>query len=561
MNRIFSYIVAITMVASFTSSTCNAQDTTIVPGVPSQQRSAAAGISGPSAPPDRTVHWIHGLGEHGIFPTVPHFLGSLGPISIGNPLDQYANRLKRNYWNVYGLSYGSERRMLSNVVEYSSYPGFSASMNKNVYYSLGCDISDICNALRQNPPYNISDIVAPATGTVGYTFPPAIIGGLTTPAGQAKPILIGHSTGGIIARSLDFFNGTGASRNEFGGIITIGSPNEKGAPVVRSIKEGLVDAAAQKAMARLLAPAADPWISGITIGGVLTTGIAASVLGQITTLGVDSPTNNNFFTWTGWFLGNATMKPIRNIYSQVSPFCGTRSLINDLDPGPPSQPNQFLAGIEAREAATPLTPRISLVGNAYQQEHFRLLYSFWNPPVPTNPLAQPYTYTLETRDNTDDAYLVFANILAATYGIMGGAHALYGLVTVLANPAFIAAWIEAVYHIALSVYYISGAIYINPESQWDYLRLIGAAETQRVRTTRYFLWIPYTTEEDIEVRLPNDGLFSEKTQTMKFGEPITRQYRTVGANHFTENNHPDAKRALDFIFDRNPRFIITKRIP
>ena len=99
------------------------------------------------------------------------------------------------------------------------------------------------------------------------------------------------------------------------------------------------------------------------------------------------------------------------------------------------------------------------------------------------------------------------------------------------------------------------------ESERYWARLIGATRKERVRVTRWYLFIPITTEEEVEYITQHDGFLSQRTQQYP-GIALTdnqRNFRAVGANHFTEGNHKSTRDALESVFNNNPNLRVDRR--
>ena len=493
--------------------------------------------------PIRIVNWLHGLGEHGAPPQPQKVFWNI----YTNPTAGEDGWYRRQFWRVFADQFDASRYMESNQPEFTGVSSTSDFYFTRMNGGLG-GIPEIADAL-----HNFSCTANRANSSVGYFWRNC----LPTNGNPEKPLLIGHSTGGVVARQMDLMY---AGSPKFGGIITVGTPH-LGADALAAARDGSADKLQNEATLALGAPLHDPFVLAAAVAG---TGIV-SLMG-----GFETAYNAAASLFDGRAVTSTVFAPIASDIVQIAartyagypagilklmvsnPQSFPQKTLDDLDPrqfnSPPGISSTVLPDLQRHSLLTP-TPRVNIWGSTYNRGHLRLAYSLMEPP-----------YKEPDKPATDDALVVVSYILQGIYGAAGIAHLAIGagmIPLAVANPIL---WLAVANEASLYVHYNIGMMWMQ-ESERYWARLIGATRKERVRVTRWYLFIPITTEEEIEYITEYDGFLSQRTQQYP-GIALTdnqRNFRAVGANHFTEGNHKSTRDALESVFNNNPNLRVDRR--
>jgi hypothetical protein len=351
-----------------------------------------------------------------------------------------------------------------------------------------------------------------------------------------------------------------AGSPKFGGIITVGTPH-LGADALAAARDGRADKLQNEATLALGAPLHDPFVLATAIAG---TGIVALMSGFEASYNAAASLFDGRPVTSKVFAPIATdiIQGAAQIYAGYpagilklmvnNPQSYPQKTLDDLDSrqfdSPPGVSSTVLPDLQRHSLITP-TPRVNIWGSAYNRGHLRLAYSLMEPP-----------YKEPDKPATDDALVVASYILQGIYGAAGITHLAIGagmIPLAVANPIL---WLAVANEASLYVHYNIGMMWMQ-ESERYWARLIGATRKERVRVTRWYLFIPITTEEEIEYITEYDGFLSQRTQQYP-GIALNdnqRNFRAVGANHFTEGNHKSTRDALESVFNNNPNLRVDRR--
>jgi pimeloyl-ACP methyl ester carboxylesterase len=393
------------------------------------------------------------------------------------------------------------------------------------------------------------------------------------------PILITHSMGGLVGRSMARQIATsGVPNKRFGGIITVGTPNQ-GAPIVNSILSGAVGYAGDAAIREMSAGPTLSFIGGAVVAGLLVgcplspsvSGPLNLILGIYTTVGAPIVSPLLFFNsllpvnpLVAWIVNNN----ISNQFRPNRPNIQDMFVIPDFIGGPTGRGAPFFSSPFLNEINSPVpgigsvnpVPVINIYGTTnHEQPQYSIgstgLETFpRNPqqflcdPVPLKPQFLPI-------DAAKDDLLpkfIYQRLKPA-----------YVATTALTGAAAIIAAVTGALPVAAAAFVASfqwnrGVRYIDFGAQAAYKKLIGASRYIPFINTVIF-GFRLIVLSGAEEYFPSDAFIPEWSQK---SAGAALQLEAEKTNHLIEANHPSMKRQFNRIFDdqaSNPSFYIQLR--
>jgi hypothetical protein len=351
-----------------------------------------------------------------------------------------------------------------------------------------------------------------------------------------RPIFIGHSMGGLVARQMvkALENAPSNTLDLGGGIITVGTPNF-GADFIKSFSLPEADSILAHGRDELLAPM-PLFQTPLTILSINLSG------------GLIDP-----FKITD----SLTLQPISRVrlVAELSGAAGNFGLLEkctqDMIPESP-----FMQSIND-DSFPASVPRIGIYGAAKWQSHIRLLSSMTRQYPPSFSLdAAPDDYWVKEVASLSRGHRMTAMQAWSSSAAMQA--------TLSYLPASVIGSVALRY---FGNQCIRAANYLDYGSQIDWAALIKA---QAIKTATYNAPIANSSSLDNppawqqQVTLThflvkeNDGLLSRETQSLKGAQ---NQYRARGANHFTEGNHRSVRNSIITILNTESGFITLQRNP
>ena len=533
------------------------------------------------------IQWVHGLGED-----YAEYWDLYGREFTNDRLADF------NFQHYPSANYDPERGRRGRIEEYqnallrissplaSSFTSFNAPGIKTVSEAM---VSVWKNQLSNVPAPDFFYTDVPFSSTLPFSSP-LRKGAFRYNVSQDNkpPIMIGHSMGGIVARSVAKVIATNASLNpstgQLGGIITVGTPNQ-GAQIVQSVNDGTADYAVAAAAQHIIA---GPSFTLLNLSGLLTAQAAIYFqFGSGLTLaaGVVNAAGALGLGISGAAGSVVSLMPTQMLVGGVKSIMGKEAIISLPSAGVqdmlPSSP--LLQSIQSSPV-----PIISMYGKVSTQNdnpHWRIASTFvQNPPNTTDDgelllgsLMNFYGYnnlrpqyekdftpsgkSYKTAENYDNFVADMTNwtLLPIYWGGTAWSTAV-SVVRFIAGDLLGGLW-----NAFGAVQWLRGAAYLSWTAKHDWNRLIGAQKTvQRptlvVRSQPNFPWIFIGNElRDVVEDTDGDGLFGEEAQQYT-GTNSAGRFRADGVSHNMSSNHPKAKEQFDRAFDnRNSPFHAPKR--
>jgi pimeloyl-ACP methyl ester carboxylesterase len=350
---------------------------------------------------------------------------------------------------------------------------------------------------------------------------------------ERKPILIGHSMGGLVSRVIvrDFSPSTTISGNpkDWGGIISVGTPH-LGAPLLTNLKDGLLD----KFIAHAESEMATTFILTYTALEILDDIqliLISKALGSTLRLAID----------------NKILYPLKNAMLAANVKNLEEDCVRDLTPA-----SAFLLNLN-RTVPNPVIPSIGIFGSANWQSHLRIGSSVLNPPA-----------QIAIDQAKDDELPKKARILSNTYRNVASAKNAQIANLIAANSIDPYSWgIQKILEWSSS-HFTRAANFIDYGEQIDWANLIGSS---RVVTRTYQVAVASGTLENSQwnTSIPlthtlvevNDGIVPKASQLFPGSQFPALEAK--GANHLIQGNHINVRRALEGIFNNPRQFPITQK--
>lgn len=319
-----------------------------------------------------------------------------------------------------------------------------------------------------------------------------------------KHILVGHSTGGLIARSVQKQN------SNVKGIVTVGTPNQ-GASVVKSLNN--------KAYSCIIDE---------TVGK-----IEYSVIRSYNAAVKCAPPISWFAGWiTGSIFGVAVNlskayinKVVDELDSTLETSFTNSATVQDMLPG-----SSYLQGLKSHTTV----PIVNLYGQEDQWQAIRIAGSLANQDK-----IQDSTYVGE---NYDDYFFDEMQTVQGTIDEI--AHVHDEVYQALKWPAILMPWIWGTRELVLSAKHewLGVGRYVDHDIHNKYTELIGAVRYEtRTYTTGWWLW-KKTHYETVPIYGTHDGLISNFDSEMDTNEGISvHNVPLPGVNHMEMNGHKSVK--------------------
>lgn len=515
------------------------------------------------------IQWVHGLGE------------------------DYAE-----YWDLYGREFSSDRLADFNFQHYPSSGSWDRADRTRYRYGRQAEYDDNRLFLHPSLQERFNGAV-PGIETIGqaiYSFwnKSASFAGTEQPFSSLSPgvsfrgfrysvsqenrppIMIGHSMGGIVARSLANSiaanPGLNTNAGQIGGIITVGTPNQ-GAQIVQSVNDGTADYSVAAAIQHIIA---GPSFTFLNLS-VLTAGQAALYF-KVGSVGTILGGTINAAATPGLFLSGLAGTAVSILPPQRALDALKERMGIPLGNNVITLPS---TGIQDMRPNSPLlqslqsssVPIISMYGKVSTQNdnpHWRIASTFIQRHRTSNrdilsDLLNFYGY--------NDVQPQFAKDFSTGSGYKSNEQ-YDNFVADMTNWTLLpiywggTAWSTAVsvanfvggnvlgglWHAFGAVQWSRGATYLTWTAKHDWNKLIGAQKivqrpTLVFRTQPNFPWIwignelrDYLEDED------GDGLFGEEAQKYK-GTNAIGLYEAEGMSHNMSSNHPKSKQQFERAFD------------
>lgn len=377
----------------------------------------------------------------------------------------------------------------------------------------------------------------------------------------AHPIGIGHSMGGLIARTIEqSYRGRDA---RFCAIITVGTPNT-GALIVNNIANGAALHALESGMVTILRP----------LGNIL--GLVLNPVNLIVMKA--TPENLPWAFGVGATLGEMVFGEIANNLTE-----SLRSSIDIYTIAPASDMivgSLYIESLRTREHQVPL---VAIWGNEDPRCVFRLACSFIRRDlIPYECLDSTYDGCVENIANTVTDFAMYTKTVLRVAAVVT-------LFAIFVEPQLLPL-LPVALSVANNFEMLEWYCRVDAENTWR--RLIGATwvDTIRRRVSQYY-YNPYTrqqqripsiviNEQDLGdpelyqqyrqslesryevIRIlnesPSDALIVKESQ---IGIPgLLQAYEAKGANHLEQGNHRNVREAFELIFDlQNNEFRTPRR--
>ncbi len=304
-------------------------------------------------------------------------------------------------------------------------------------------------------------------------------------AQENRNILIGHSTGGLVARNLDRTQNNGAKEIEFGGMITVHSPNQ-GAPLANNVASGKMFDIGVGMINQIKKPIVkDPLLA---LGEIL----ALEAINGIPFLSLEDVLDIIF-----GFMGQSTKEFFEGTVMNNFGDFAEADKIKDLSVG-----SQFLNDLNNYQSGI---HRISVRGWESSNLFWRTISSLSNRPS-TKPLHAI----------TDESFNKHAEILSGIYRANGYFREIRGIVNDYNPLNLFTKSARRNYDMANS--WFTGADYIKNGIEEDYKKVIGANNCEW-KTYSVQVNVCQNTIDDIERELRslmnNPGADPEQIQTLE----------------------------------------------
>jgi pimeloyl-ACP methyl ester carboxylesterase len=383
---------------------------------------------------------------------------------------------------------------------------FTASNGVRVGYSSEQSISQAATRTWNNTNGKLADFTA-HDGDNTYKL-----------SSKNDMILIGHSMGGLVARDLQYQNGSQKGDNNLPrikGIITLGTPHE-GAQIENSLSGGPFKNLVMKLITGLITSTSLSIASG---GGVLANTISSAVMPTVATGIKAGVTEVGSYLLLSCFLSNTDL--------------GYKQCDKDMQVGSP-----YMNTIATRRVTVPL------LCFAAEEDRWQLARLGTCSVKGTNLRTDANINTSGTIDKT--GYLLWQSVQLGSY--MGGAvhtgFAVYFFATGFTNPFNF--YLSGLHGLAAASWFTT-ANYMNNGIDFDHAALVGATHVETIAENHRFLWRKWTTYKNITVPEPHDGVVPVKSQYMatnKGTDVIIPNATIKGVNHVEEFNHPNTRAAI-----------------
>jgi pimeloyl-ACP methyl ester carboxylesterase len=357
------------------------------------------------------------------------------------------------------------------------------------------------------------------------------------------PIIIGHSMGGLVARSMERLNRIQNMPQQFGGLITVATPNQ-GSELNRSLSNGAGVEWLQKTIETLTTVFDNGQGSSIRMFPLPLTVVdqnssMSSIYRQLLHNRLDS-----FFVQAG---------------ANARPDGKSAPAFFDMVPG-----SNFLGRINAPSQPNDTMPMITIQCTAYFPTLYRMVHSFG--------MSRPHTSPIDGHDDgglTKEIYKFATFVLAvSSVGTLLPIETMFSSSKMIQDPtavlvaagennyfaeAFLRPWRTIKYDLPAGFCTLMGSANYQYRtiSAWN-TRLPDGPDGKPVFVIEQRgEVVPIITDED-------DGTLSRIDQIHP-NRSSSDYIRALGANHVSAQNHRAVREALDNIFDQNPRFIVQSK--
>lgn len=329
---------------------------------------------------------------------------------------------------------------------------------------------------------------------------------------KSPSILIGHSAGGLISRSVQKLN------DNVKGIITVGTPN-KGAGIADALKNNSLNNVGEDAINRIE--------DALEVGSLATASSVTSfftpVTKLITSLISAGVVDVNGIADIGQSLANKYIDEMKSSFLKSS---ATADLLPSSD---------YLKNLNSSKASVPI---INIYGNEYEKRLVRIASSAY------------YKDSAISLSNVNDKQFddKFNNIYKSALGIF----------TALESLHYTRGTIDAILGIFYPPYLSVSSMNFNAASKWasvqrfieydvhnDWSQIIGAVHYEKKTYTTGFLWWKKKHTKYVPVYENHDGFIPNKSSMMEASMGVNIRNREVkGVNHMEMSSHPDIKKLL-----------------
>ena len=338
--------------------------------------------------------------------------------------------------------------------------------------------------------------------------------------GVSPSILIGHSAGGLVSRSVQKLNGN------VKGIITVGTPN-KGAGVadalnnnsLNNVAEEAIDKAEKSLQKGILAVSCSlPFVSGPIVS------LLANTLG-VTLIGA-----TDCFADLGRSLANETIEDMKDHFLSLS-------ATYDMVPS-----SSYLKTLNSSKCSVPI---INIYGNENEKRLVRLASSFVNKDK-----------AIDLSNINDKTYDSEYNRLYNTFvGLFIGFEALHytgGTLTAVLgifNPYYFAA---SALNFTAAASWTSTRRFVEYDVHNDWSQIIGAIHYDKKTYTTGILWWKKKHTKYVPVYEKHDGFIPNTSSMMDASMGTSVRNREVkGVNHLEMSSHPDMRILLNSILNNS----------
>ncbi len=494
---------------------------------------AGKGKGGIAAAGDRRIFWLHGLNEN------------------------------TSTWSRYNDRFYNER-----VLDYTPTLGYASDLQGGIP-GKGYDIG-----IAEDVSYKMLPFVPSASK----------LNKLPQPSNDKLPIVIGHSMGGLVARTIEqqlSETGYGSifkDRKLFGAMITVGTPNQ-GADAITSVYDGTAYRVLANGALELsnFARTVGPFLAviGFLLGAIVAVLFPlAQIVGNI--IGKMEELNTLLFQgfqWSTALIAAGIVGTIAALFTPIVIFGIDLTKLflpvhiietlfetklplqcaQDMRPG-----NPYLTSLNTFTSTQSITPRIGIYGEADYHSELRL----------ASTLNFQNVYSFPTEADVKDDYLLnqvehFESALRTTRDVLVGAAVVGGIVSFFVPavaPVAFAAGVAAA-SFGISANYISSGL----PNDWKAIIHSTKSETRSYYYEELVYDCPanyhgaawhcpshlegHTGYYQAPIEASDDGLLSRDTQQMP-GVGPDFNLKAQGANHITETYHQSVSSNLNRIFDR-----------
>ena len=337
--------------------------------------------------------------------------------------------------------------------------------------------------------------------------------------GRSPSILIGHSAGGLVSRSVQQLN------SNVKGVITVGTPN-RGAGVADALKNNSLNNVAEDAINRV----EDALDVGSQATAMSVTSFITPVSRLVAKLMSEGIIDVNGIADLGQSLANDFIEGLKEYFLK---FSATSDMLSS---------SSYLKNINSSKVSVPI---INIYGNENEKRLVRIASSAY---YKNSAVSLSNMNDLLYDDRFNDIYKGVLGVFTALESIHYTRGTLDALLGIFYPPSFSA---SAMNFYAASKW-ASVKRFVEYDVHNDWSEIIGAVHYEKKTYTTGILWWKKKHTKYVPVYEKHDGFIPNKSSMMDASMGVNILNREVkGVNHMEMSSHPDMRALFENILNNS----------